>query len=232
LLIENSFEVPANIDHVWAYLLDVERVVVCMPGAELTETIDESNWKGKVKIKLGPVSLSFAGKVTLAERDDDAHKVILKGSGMEQRGKGRAAATVTTTAEQTTAGTRINVVQDLEVQGQVASMSRGMMKDVSTKLTKQFAECLEANLRSEQEAPVAVAEAETAAAATAEGAAAPVPGTQAGAPAAPVSAPSTPPVERRAPASRGGEVKGLSLLVNALWGAVRRFFGRLFSRRS
>jgi carbon monoxide dehydrogenase subunit G len=61
MLIENSFEVPAPIDHVWNYMLDVEKVVVCMPGAQLTETIDENNYKGKVTVKLGPVSLSFAG---------------------------------------------------------------------------------------------------------------------------------------------------------------------------
>src|SRR6185436_19057302 len=70
VLIENEFTSPAPIDHLWAYLLDVERVAPCMPGAELTETIDDRNWKGKVSMKFGPVSMSFAGSVTLEERDE------------------------------------------------------------------------------------------------------------------------------------------------------------------
>jgi carbon monoxide dehydrogenase subunit G len=214
VLLENSFEVPAEIDRVWAYLLDVESVVVCMPGAEITEAVDERSWKGKVMVKLGPVSLSFAGKVDMAERDDDAHRVVLKGSGMEQRGKGRAAATITTTAEQTSDGTRVNVVQDLQIQGQVASMSRGMMKDVTAKLTKQFAECLETNLRAGEEpsrepTPAAAREARAAG----EQVASPTPGVP-------------------GPPARSGEVKGFSLLLGALAGAVRRLFDRLFRRSS
>jgi uncharacterized protein len=152
MLIENSFEVPAPIDQVWNYLLDVEKVVPCMPGAELTETIDESNWKGKVTIKLGPVSLSFAGKVAIQERDEAAHRVVLQGSGMEQRGKGAASATITSSLEPMASGTRVNIVQDIKVQGQAAQFSRGMMQDVSTKLTAQFADCLKANMAAEQSA--------------------------------------------------------------------------------
>jgi uncharacterized protein len=149
MLIENSFEVPASIDVTWAYLLDVEKVVPCMPGAEITEVVDDSNWKGKVTIKLGPVSMSFKGKVSISERDDDDHRVVLKGSGMEQRGKGAASVTITTTAEKISSGTKVVVVQDLKVQGQAAQMSRGMMQDVSAKLTRQFADCLKANLQVE-----------------------------------------------------------------------------------
>ena len=152
MLIENSFEVPAPIERVWAHLLDVEKVVPCMPGAELTETIDDGHWKGRVKIKLGPVSMSFAGKVEIAERDDVAHRVVLKGSGMEQRGKGAASATVTSTLEETPSGTRVLVVQDIKVQGQAAQFSRGMMQDVSEKLTQQFADCLGANMEAEEKA--------------------------------------------------------------------------------
>src|ERR687892_1080714 len=113
MLIENSFEVPAPIDRVWTYMLDVEKVVPCMPGAELTETIDETHWKGQVTIKLGPVSLSFAGKVEMQERDDAARRVVLKGSGMEQRGKGAASATVTTNLEEIAEGTKVSIVQDI-----------------------------------------------------------------------------------------------------------------------
>jgi carbon monoxide dehydrogenase subunit G len=151
MLIENSFEVAAPIDRVWSYLLDVEKVVPCMPGAELTETIDESNWKGRVTVKLGPVSLAFAGKVNMEERDESAHRAVLKGSGMEQRGKGAASAVITSTLE---AGpgdnTIVNIVQDLKVSGQAAQFSRGMMQDVTNKLTQQFADCLQTNMQAEE----------------------------------------------------------------------------------
>ena len=150
MIIENSFEVPAPIDTVWSYLLQVEKVVPCMPGAELTETIDDKNWKGKVTVKLGPVSLSFAGKVTMAELDEGAYRTVMKASGMEQRGKGAAQADITSSLEATDDGTtRVNIVQDLRVSGQVAQMSRGMMQDVSNKLTQEFADCLKANMAAE-----------------------------------------------------------------------------------
>jgi carbon monoxide dehydrogenase subunit G len=152
MLIENSFDVSAPIDQVWIYLQDIEKVVPCMPGAELTETIDESNWKGKVTIKLGPVSLAFAGKVTLDELDEAAHRAVLKASGMEQRGKGAASATITSTLEESPEGTRVKIVQDLKVSGQAAQFSRGMMQDVSNKLTREFADCLKANMQAEEEA--------------------------------------------------------------------------------
>jgi len=154
MLIENLFEVQAPIDRVWDYMLDVEKVVPCMPGAELTETIDETHWKGKVTVKLGPVALSFAGKVEMQERDEVGHKVVLKGSGMEQRGKGAASATVTTNLEETANGTKVSIVQDLIVQGQAAQFSRGMMQDVTSKLTQRFADCLQANMAAEDETRV------------------------------------------------------------------------------
>jgi uncharacterized protein len=225
MLIENSFEVPADVERVWSYLLDVERVVVCMPGAELTETIDDRNYKGKVRVKLGPVSLSFAGKVTMEERDDDAHRVVLKGSGMEQRGKGRAAATVTASAEATGEGTRVQVVQDLQVQGQVASLSRGMMGDVTAKLTQQFADCLEKNLRAEE--PAGAPEPAVAAVDEPDKVAESQP---APASARPAAAPEQPPAQVGGSAA-GGDVNAFSLVMGALWGAVKRAIARLFGRR-
>jgi uncharacterized protein len=147
MLIENEFEVALPVDAVWAYLLDVEKIAPCMPGAELTETVDDENWKGKVVVKLGPVSLSFAGSVALTERDDAAHRVVLKAQGMEQRGKGAATAVVTAWAQAADGGgTTVRFSQDLTVSGAVAQYSRGMMQDVSGKLTKQFADCVQANL--------------------------------------------------------------------------------------
>ena len=95
MLIENAFTVARPVDEVWNYLLDVEKIAPCLPGAELTETIDDHTWKGKVNMKLGPVSMSFAGTVEMAERDDASHRVVLRARGTEQKGKGAADAKVT-----------------------------------------------------------------------------------------------------------------------------------------
>lgn len=149
--LENSFEVSAPVDRVWPFLLDVERVVPCMPGAELTETIDEANWKGRVKIKVGPVALQFIGTVRMVERDTVNRSLALKAKGMEQRGRGAATATITSTLEATDDhGTRVVLVQDLSIQGQAAQISRGMLPEVTAKLTQQFADCIRANLEAKE----------------------------------------------------------------------------------
>jgi carbon monoxide dehydrogenase subunit G len=140
--IENEFTVPAPIDHVWAYLLDVERVAPCMPGAELTEVVDDTTWKGKVNMKLGPVSLSFAGTVTMQDRDDQAHRIVLAAKGMEQKGKGAANASVTSWLEDGQGETHVKMKADIHLTGTVAQLSRGLLPEVSRKLTQQFADCL------------------------------------------------------------------------------------------
>jgi uncharacterized protein len=140
--IENEFDVPAPVDHVWNYLLDVERVAPCMPGAELTEVVDDRTWKGKVNMKLGPVSLAFAGTVTMKERDDEAKRIVLAATGMEQKGKGAANASVTSWLEQRDGVTNVKMRADIHLTGTVAQMSRGLLPEVSRKLTQQFADCL------------------------------------------------------------------------------------------
>ena len=163
MLIENEFQVQAPIDHLWSYLLDVEKVAPCAPGAELTEVVDDRNWKGKILMKLGPISLSFAGTVTMEERDDVAHRVVLKAAGMEQRGKGAASANVTSWLEPGDGVTTVKMQADITLTGAVAQLSRGLLPDVSKKLTQQFAECLHASMLAQEaaaapgEAPAAVA---------------------------------------------------------------------------
>jgi uncharacterized protein len=210
MLIENSFDVPAPIDYVWNYMLDVEKVVVCMPGAQLTETVDDSNYKGKITIKLGPVSLSFNGKVSIEERDESAHRVVMKGSGMEQRGKGAASATITSTLEEGPTGTLVKVVQDIKVQGQAAQFSRGMMQDVSSKLTKQFAECLKANMAAEQQSVPSAGSADVA---------------TSGEPARPATE------VKPVPQVVAKPVGGLRLGLSALASAIVRFFKKVFGGR-
>jgi hypothetical protein len=148
--IQNTIEIPAPPDRVWAYLLDVERVAPCMPGAELTEVVDDRTWRGKVAVKLGPVSLTFAGTVVLQEQDDDARRVVLKADGKETKGKGSASALVTSRLEDADgAGTRVVIATDLSISGALAQFGRGMIADVSQRMAGQFAQCLATRMAAE-----------------------------------------------------------------------------------
>jgi uncharacterized protein len=153
MLIENAFTVNAPQYQLWAYLLDVERIAPCMPGAELTETVDDTTWKGKVNVKFGPVSMSFAGTVVIEERDDDAHRVKLHAKGTEQKGKGAANASVTSWLEPAEGGTLVQMQADITLTGAAAQLSRGLLPEVTKRLTQQFADCLEHQMSAE-EAPV------------------------------------------------------------------------------
>lgn len=140
--LENSFTVPSSADRVWDFMMDVERVAPCMPGAEITEAVDENTWKGKVSVKLGPVGLSFAGTLTREEVDERGRRVVLKAKGQETRGKGIASATVTSELEPADNGTKVMVITDLQISGAAAQYGRGMIADVSERFTREFAECL------------------------------------------------------------------------------------------
>jgi carbon monoxide dehydrogenase subunit G len=150
LLIENEFEVPAPIEQTWEFLLDVERVAPCAPGAELTETVDERTWKGRINLKLGPVSLSFAGTVHVDDRDDAAHRIVLGAKGQETRGKGAATATVTSWLGSRGDGTLVKMQADITLTGTVAQLSRGLLPDVSRRLTAEFAECLRSSIEARE----------------------------------------------------------------------------------
>jgi len=199
--IENEFDVPAPVDHVWTYLLDVERVAPCMPGAELTEVVDDHTWKGKVNMKLGPVSLAFAGTVTMQERDDQAKRIVLAAKGMEQRGKGAANASVTSWLEQGDGVTNVKMRADIHLTGTVAQLSRGLLPEVSRKLTQQFADCL---LQSMRAAEVRATES------------------------ADVAAEVAAPVEASA---RAKPIGGIRLGLAAVWASIKGFFRRLFGKR-
>ncbi len=152
--LENSFEVPAPPERAWDLLLDVPRIVPCMPGAELKETVDDSNWKADVAVKLGPVSLKFATDVKREEVDEAARRVTLSANGREMRGRGAARAKVESSLAAANGGTRVDIVTDLNLSGPAAQYGRGMVADVSSQLVGRFADCLQKQL----EAPPAEAE--------------------------------------------------------------------------
>ncbi len=146
MLIQNAFTVSRSVDDVWAYLLDVERITPCLPGAALTDTIDDRHWKGRVDVKFGPVSMTFNGTVEMEERDDEAHRVRLRAKGMEARGKGAANATITASLDSVEDETRVSIDADMTLTGTAAQLSRGLLPEVSKRLTAQFADCLQQNL--------------------------------------------------------------------------------------
>jgi carbon monoxide dehydrogenase subunit G len=157
--LESSLQVAASPEQVWEFLLDLERVTPCMPGAELEELVDEKTWKGKMSVKLGAVSLAYATTVVIDERDDANRTVVLKADARETRGKGMASATVTSKVEPTDAGdTQVEIVTDLTLTGAVAQYGRGMIADVSKRLTDEFASCISARLTAPAEAAGADAE--------------------------------------------------------------------------
>ncbi len=140
--LEHRFEVPAPVDEAWAVLLDVPRIAPCLPGAALTEHDGES-FAGTVKVKVGPITLTYRGTGHFVERDDGAHRVVIEASGRESRGSGTAGATITATL--TADGpdtTSAEVAIDLTVTGRPAQFGRGMMAEVSSRLVDQFATSL------------------------------------------------------------------------------------------
>jgi len=137
----HEFTVPVGIDRAWAVLTDVEGIAPCMPGAELRE-VEGNEYRGVVKVKVGPITAQYQGKATITEQDEAAHKIAVKAEGRETRGQGNASANVTATLESVGEETKVNVVTDLNVTGKVAQFGRGVMADVSAKLLGQFVDCL------------------------------------------------------------------------------------------
>src|SRR5918912_1522955 len=149
--LENSFEVGAPVERAWALLNDVPRVVPCMPGAELTETVDDNRWKSRMHVKLGPISLQFDTDVVREAVDPAAHRVVLATKARELRGRGGAQARIESSLSEGGGKTRVDIVTDLTLQGAVAQYGRGIVPDVAAQLTKQFAENIAALLEQEHD---------------------------------------------------------------------------------
>jgi carbon monoxide dehydrogenase subunit G len=206
--IENEFDVAAPPDRVYAFLLDVNRVVTCMPGAELSEVVDPDTFKGRVKIKVGPITVAYNGTARIAERDEATRLARLEADGRETTGPGSARATATMTVAEAEGGnSTVKLATDFTVAGRVANFGRGVMEDVSRRLVKQMAECIKSNLEAEADAaPPARTGAENV-----EGAPRPV----------------TPPQSTGGTAvAQAKPVNALSLFFAVLWDRIKRLFGR------
>ncbi len=200
--LNTEFEVDRPIEEAWALLTDVERIAPCLPGAQLEE-IEGEEFRGSVKVKVGPITANYKGKATFIEKDDTNHKAVLRAEGRDAR-QGNANATITATLVPVGAGTRVTVSTDLAVTGKVAQFGRGVMAEVSEKLLKQFVANLEAKVLADRPAPSAAEPAAAVASAPA--------GSPAAEPVAPVAEPAAPsePVVRRITPS--GPVEPVDLL--------------------
>jgi carbon monoxide dehydrogenase subunit G len=201
--LENDFTVPASLEDAWELLNDVPRIVPCMPGAELKEVVDENRWKALMHVKLGPIALQFDTDIERQEADEAGRRVVLSAKARELRGRGGAQAKIESSLVDAAEGTQVKISTDLNLQGTVAQYGRGIVADVSSQLTDQFAACLASKLTAE---PAAAEAAPANGGATADAAA---------------SAPA------QAPAQRVKPVGGLRIGLRAIW----RSFLSLFRRR-
>ncbi len=194
---DNSFEVPLPPAEAWPVLMDIKRIAPCMPGAELTEVVDDKTYKGKIGVRLGPVALTFAGTVAFEEIDNANHSARVKAQGTDAKGRGGANATASFRLEPVASGSKVLVHTDLALSGSVAQYGRGvgMIQATAAQIINQFANNLKAQLTA---APVAA------------------PG--AVAPAASAPAASAPP-----PAAK--PISGFALMAKVLWEAIVRLFG-------
>jgi uncharacterized protein len=197
---DNSFEVPLPPAEAWAVLMDIQRIAPCMPGAELTEVIDERNYKGKVAVRLGPVALTFAGLVTFEEIDNTRRMARVKAQGTDSKGRGGANAVASFRVEEGPAGgSKVVIHTDLTLSGSVAQYGRGvgMIQATASQIIGQFSNNLKAWIA--REGAVAAVQA-----------AAGVPAPASQSPASPL------------PAAK--PISGFSLMAKVLWDAIMRLF--------
>jgi uncharacterized protein len=159
--LENSFEVPASRKQAWDLLMDVPRIVPCMPGAVIKETVSDDQWKAEAGVKLGPIALTFDTDVTREAADEENGSVTLNAKAREKRGRGGAQAAIQSTLSEVDGGTRIDIVTDLTLSGAVAQYGRGIVQDVSQQMVGRFAGCIKAQLAAETPEKAAAAVAET-----------------------------------------------------------------------
>src|SRR6202158_4118422 len=140
--LENEFRVDGPVDEAWRVLLDVERIAPCMPGAQLQE-VEGDEYRGIVKVKVGPITAQYKGSARLAEVDEANRRIVIDASGRDTRGQGNAKATIVVTMTPEGAGTKVDVATELSITGKVAQFGRGVLVDVSSKLMGRFVENVE-----------------------------------------------------------------------------------------
>ena len=200
---DNSFEVPLPPDQAWPVLMDIRGIAPCMPGAELTDVVDDKTYKGKIAVRLGPVALTFAGTVKFEQIDDANHTARVKAQGNDAKGRGAAQAAATFRLEPSAAGSIVKVHTDLTLSGAVAQYGRGvgMIQATAAALMNQFAAALKKQLAERQ--PV-------------------VPSPSISPAVASIPTPAPAPLASPPPAK---PISGFALMWTVLWSSLRRLLG-------
>jgi len=200
--IEEQFEVKAPVNRVWEYLIDPARVVVCIPGAELLEAQDEGTFLGAIKVKVGPMAMSYKGQMKFTEIDEQNHQVRMVGEGRESGGAGSAKVSMLSKVTPIdTAGSLVVVSAEVDLVGKIVQFGRGMIEEVSKQLFRQFSACVKKQLE-----------------------AAPPPAAETQKPEQTIQPPPPPPEAK--------PLSAPSLLIQALWHIIARFFLRLFGKQA
>jgi carbon monoxide dehydrogenase subunit G len=227
--LEQSFEVQAPIEEVWTALIDLERVAPCLPGATITQRDEDGTYHGTFQVKLGPTTAAYNGTVRIAATDEASHTATLQARGTDKRGQGGASATIVNRLVAVDGATRVDTETDFTITGRLARFGRGgMIQDISNRLLRDFATCLQSRLGAPSAAATGAAPAVPTGAAVTAGDAAPESIAAAVAP-PPESGPAprtAPPTAPPTPAAPAKPVQGLSLLLSVLWERVKRLLGR------
>ncbi len=201
--IEEEFEVRAPVQQVWEYLIDPARVVVCIPGAELLEARDERTFVGAVKVKVGPMTMSYKGLMKFTEVDEQERQVRMVGEGREAGGAGSAKVTMLSKVAPLGGGGSLVVVNaEVDLVGKIVQFGRGMIEEVSRQLFRQFSACVKQRLEVATEAQPTGS--------------------------APPESRST----EKSPDSETEALSAAPLVLRAVWTVVMRFFQRLFGKQS
>jgi len=239
--LDQSFEVNAPIEQVWTALIDLEQVAPCLPGAAITGHDDDGTYHGEFQVKLGPTTASYRGTIKIESSDAATHTATLAARGSDKRGQGGASATIVNTLQETEGGgTRVDTNTDYTITGRLASFGRGgMIKDISNRLLRDFATCLQQRLAAE---PAGAMTGEEAAASAGAGTTPPEdvavaegksPAEVSGKSPAEVSGQAAPPPTQARPAQppvAAQPVKGFSLVFSVLGERVKNLFKRLLRR--
>jgi carbon monoxide dehydrogenase subunit G len=217
---DNSFDVPLAPGQAWSVLMDVPRIAPCMPGAELTEVVDPQNFGGKISVRLGPVALTFAGRVQIDSIDDVNHSARVKAQGNDAKGRGGANATATFHIEPAGTGSKVLIHTDLMLSGAVAQYGRGvgMIQATAAQIINQFAGNLRAQLAQQASAPAPAAPPPEPAPVALEPRTEP----SSAAPALPRAA--VPPPAPLAPPPPAKPISGFSLIARVLWQQIVGLF--------
>lgn len=152
-LIEKKFDINAPIDLVWKSLANPEEIVGCVPGASITEKIDDRNYKGAVVTKFGPIKAAYAGDIEIVELDESNKKMVLKGRGLDSKGKGSADMIMNGTLTESDGTTHVTFSMDITIVGMLAQFGSRLINDVSDQLLNQFVKNFQAQLTTADASP-------------------------------------------------------------------------------